>query len=412
MKFRKPRIKAVLFASKQLKDGRFPVLIRVTLRGKRKYLATGVSAFPEEWNEEASELNTSASSGKVRRSGAVKMNKMISTMLVEVERIVNRMDDSFTLDALDSFKKKLDDFEEYINGVIKRMNENGQVGNAMTYQTALNRLKSYKKDLRFEKLTPKFFEGFDSWLISEGVSNNTRSNYFRTIRAGFNKAIQEGVINDDRYPFARNKTEKKKFLISTIQTTANPKGLSFEEVQRFKTYSPQTEIEKEAQSFFMLCFYLRGISPVDLCERKWSDIHGGRFQYTRKKTRSRKPIELNVKVPDKAEPFLAYFRQFKRDYILPPYEGGDVQSKGAIFKRKDYFKRINKALKEIALKLELPLSLTLYWSRHSYAKLISEGGASLEVIREGLGHSDISTTGIYLRSLNTNEVDDQDQNLP
>lgn len=57
---------------------------------------------------------------------------------------------------------------------------------------------------------------------------------------------------------------------------------------------------------------------------------------------------------------------------------------------------INRRLKELCEANSLP-AITTYWARHSYANLQKQSGASVEEIRELLGHSDMRTTEAYLK---------------
>jgi integrase len=66
---------------------------------------------------------------------------------------------------------------------------------------------------------------------------------------------------------------------------------------------------------------------------------------------------------------------------------------------------INRHLKEIGRKMKLPLSLTMYVARHSWASIAREKGIPLSVISEGMGHDSESTTQIYLASLEAGIVD-------
>ena len=58
----------MLYKSNQRKDGRFPVCLRVTKNGKRKYIDLALSAKEEEWNEEMS---------RFKKDKRVKLNMFI-----------------------------------------------------------------------------------------------------------------------------------------------------------------------------------------------------------------------------------------------------------------------------------------------------------------------------------------------
>jgi len=62
-------------------------------------------------------------------------------------------------------------------------------------------------------------------------------------------------------------------------------------------------------------------------------------------------------------------------------------------------------LKRISEILGLEKSISSYVSRHSWATIALRKGVSVEIISEGMGHENESTTRIYLASLGQSVVD-------
>lgn len=67
--------------------------------------------------------------------------------------------------------------------------------------------------------------------------------------------------------------------------------------------------------------------------------------------------------------------------------------------------RINHLLKKIGKMLNLPIPLTMYVGRHSWASIAKSRNVPISVISEGMGHDSENTTQIYLASLDTSVVD-------
>ena len=67
--------------------------------------------------------------------------------------------------------------------------------------------------------------------------------------------------------------------------------------------------------------------------------------------------------------------------------------------------KINRALKEVAGLIKLPVPLSLYYKRHSWASIARGKRIPLSIISEGLGHDSEITTQIYLDSIKSHEVD-------
>ena len=66
----------------------------------------------------------------------------------------------------------------------------------------------------------------------------------------------------------------------------------------------------------------------------------------------------------------------------------------------------NKRLKRISTLLELEKPLSSYVTRHTWATLALRKGIPIEVISESMGHENITTTRIYLASLEQSIVDE------
>ena len=61
--------------------------------------------------------------------------------------------------------------------------------------------------------------------------------------------------------------------------------------------------------------------------------------------------------------------------------------------------------------LHLPITLTTYVARHSFATVLKRSGVSTSIISESLGHSSEKTTQIYLDSFENSQIDAAMQNL-
>ena len=68
--------------------------------------------------------------------------------------------------------------------------------------------------------------------------------------------------------------------------------------------------------------------------------------------------------------------------------------------------RISYHLRKLGVKIGIKGKLTLYVARHSWATAARDNNVSISVISEALGHHSEATTQIYLRTIQTSEVDD------
>lgn len=64
------------------------------------------------------------------------------------------------------------------------MFEVNRTGNAIVYQTAVNRLITYcGRDVSFTEINYQLLDEFKHHLITSGLKQNSIGNYFRSIRA-------------------------------------------------------------------------------------------------------------------------------------------------------------------------------------------------------------------------------------
>jgi len=67
---------------------------------------------------------------------------------------------------------------------------------------------------------------------------------------------------------------------------------------------------------------------------------------------------------------------------------------------------VKKEIVRVAKELNIEGNLTSYVARHSWATIGKQLNVPIQVISEGLGHDNLSTTQIYLDSFDKNVIDD------
>ena len=87
--------------------------------------------------------------------------------------------------------------------------------------------------------------------------------------------------------------------------------------------------------------------------------------------------------------------------ILSPFPQTEVQVANILQR---VLAKVNKHLKEIGERLNLPIPLTTYVARHSYATVLKRAGVSTSIISESLGHSSERVTQIYLDSFDNEQI--------
>jgi integrase len=393
-------VKTTLDTRRIKSDGTYNIIYRITHYKKVYTINSGASILEYYWDSDNSKVKTEYPNAKL-------LNLKLLKDYVNIEKIILMLDDDFTIEKLRNIIKgeapnSSKSFKKFAQDLINKMLATNNTGNALVYKTATNRfLNFYGKDIMFDEIDYKLLEKFRHHLQLQGLKQNSISNYFRTIRAIFNKAIKHKIVDRSYYPF---------YDISIkSQRTAN-RTISREDIKRLKTLSLNHNTQcYKTLNYFMLSFYLRGMSFTDMAYLKRSNIINGRLHYTRRKTHKRYTIKLFTQ----AESIINNLHQIDDNYLLPVLTN-DIIEDSIDAKRiiKQWIKTTNKYLNRLSLELQCEAKITSYSSRYAFANLAKQLGYSNELIAEALGHSyGNRTTAIYLDTFDTNKIDNMHYNI-
>ena len=212
----------------------------------------------------------------------------------------------------------------------------------------------------------------------------------RILRAVYNRAVANGVVAQ-QYPFRPtytgiDKTRKRAVDFSVIKTIK----------EADLSAHPSLEL---ARDLFLMSFYLRGASFIDLAHLRKSDLREGFLCYTRSKTGQKMKVKWEPLMQEIVEKYQV--QTASSPFLLPILSGDRLYNK-------EYHNaqaRISYHLRKIARAIGLPCPLTLYVARHSWATIARDRQIPLSVISEALGHDSEQTTRIYLQSISSPEVD-------
>ena len=388
------------------KDSSFPIIIRLGHFQKTTSIATGQSVQETYWDD---------SKKLVRRSykgvqSVQFLNNLLRSELTKAQEIINRLHHKGELDFLSVTqlknkivnKSKYDSFFVYGLAKAQELRESKRFGTARNYEGVLNILKVFNKgkNLKFNELNLSFLERFDRFHLSKpGNTLNGLASYMRTIKAIYNKGIKDGIIEREHYPFQNYQirtvpTEKRAIKVEYIKKILE---LNFEENNSLFNY----------RNYFLLSYLTMGMSFIDMAFLQKGNIVDGRIKFQRKKTSKM----YDIKITDQISVILKYYVSHKKrsDFILPILKRDtlELQYKDAQWGLKNY----NKGLKKIAALCNIEERLTSYVSRHSFATHALFKNIPLSAISAMLGHSKLSTTQIYLKSLPSNIIDTYQEEL-
>ena len=292
-------------------------------------------------------------------------------------------------------RQTLFNFMEYL---IAKLKKNGKIGTAANYDSTLKSFRKFRNesDLLLDEISSELIEEYESYLYLRGVIPNTVSFYMRILRAVCNQAVDKNLM-EQKHPFRHvytgiDKTVKRALTITQLREIKN---LNLSD-------SPPLEF---ARDMFLMSFYLRGMSLIDMAFLKKNNLRKGHLEYRRKKTGQ----VLTIAWTAEMQILLEKYPRRNTDYVLPIINTDNPSFARAAYKNAGT--KINYNLKRIGELINLPITLTLYVARHSWASIARTTGIPIKVISQGLGHDSESTTQIYLDSLGANIIDEANKSI-
>ena len=259
---------------------------------------------------------------------------------------------------------------------------------AEIYDTSLNSFLRFRqgKDLLLIKLDSPTLVAYEKWLYDRGLMRNSSSFYMRSLRAAWHKAMGIRTLPHDPFDAVYTGVDKTVKRAVPLPILRKIKALEL------------TGEESWARDLFMLSFYTRGMSFVDMAFLRKTDLRNGLLTYCRRKTGQ----QLTVRWEPCMQEILDRWGPNPMPYLFPIIMRQDLpeynQYKYAIA-------RANHYLHLVGIRLRLNAPLTMYVARHSWASIAHSRHIPLSIISEGLGHDSERTTSIYLASLDNEQID-------
>ncbi len=352
--------------------------------------------YPSEWNNEFCTVSTTYAKQERREllaSIKAQIKLDVSRLKFIVTTLSNRSTDFSADDIVAMYAEKCHSHTLFIfaQGVINRLRELHRDRCVETYTTTLNKFIRFRKgeDILLSDITFDLMMGYEAYLKCEGVAMNTISFYMRNLRAIYNRAVDQEFIEQKR-PFRK--------VYTGIEKTAK-RALPLKNIKEIKEVDLSLKPKMSfARDMFLLSFYTRGMSFVDMAFLRKKDLQNGIIQYRRRKTGQ----QLHIKWEKCMQEIVARYPPNETEYLLP------IITKDVVNKRSYYqgeLAKINMQLKKLSSSLSLKTPVTMYVARHSWASVAKSRNIPLSVISEGMGHDSEATTQIYLASLDTAIVD-------
>ncbi|WP_298063411.1 site-specific integrase [uncultured Rikenella sp.] len=394
-------IEVVCYKSKVLANNESPLMLRITKDRRLKYSSIGVSVRPECWDFERNKPRRNCPNRlHIERLIADKI-EAYRTKMIELQA-ENKEFTATSLHERVADKTSKRTVGEVFQAQIENLKRMGRTGYALSHQEVCNSLLKFNGHLNicFSDIDTVWLKRYETWLRGQGFSENTIGRRFRTLRAVYNVAIEEKCVKPDCYPF-------KSYKVSKLHRATAKRAIRKADIMRIIEYRCDDFYRQFAVDLFAFGYFMGGINFVDIAYLKTDNIVAGRLIYTRRKTH--KLIRLPLQ--PKAQEIIERYRQDGTSFLFPilsAFHKTEQQQRNRIHK---VITKVNRALKEVGRTLNIPIDLTTYVARHSFATVLKREGVSTSIICESLGHSSEKVTQIYLDSFENAQIDEAMKHL-
>lgn len=261
--------------------------------------------------------------------------------------------------------------------------KNASASTVSSYQRDLKKLEMYLTEHGIsdvEHVTSTNLNSYVLYLEKQGLSTATVSRNVASMKAFFHYVYYKRRIESDptetiKAPHIEKRVPGILSMEETVQLLEQPSGTS----------------PKELRDRAMLeLLYATGMRVSELISLKMTDLNLI-LSYV---VCSDGEKERVIPFGDNARQALERYLKSGRAQLLKDIDSGYlfVNCSGNVMSRQGFWKLI----KQYAAKAGIVADITPHTLRHSFAAHLVQNGADLKAVQEMLGHSDISTTQVYL----------------
>lgn len=322
------------------KQGKAPIMGRITLNNSMAQFSCKLSCNPKLWNSRSGRLD-----GKSKE--AVETNAKIELILLEDTK--NRVGIDRTPATYTCIRQVKDSLADFISA---------------TYGVC---------DLAFGQITNQFISDYEHFLIGrQGKKATTAHKYFTYLKQACHRAYKDGLT--DKYLFARY---KEPTIPKRTPRTITPEN--FEKIVSLEIPSDKPSLIISRDLLLIACYTgMAYIDAVSVTQDNVSRDEQGNLwlKYKRKKTGVQAVVKL---IPEAIELFDKY-----KDAGLP-----------TLMPRQNYAFLL-KNLKKIAEMAGCTQPISHHMGRHYYASILTlSNDVPIDVISKMLGHTNVRMTQVY-----------------
>lgn len=289
-------------------------------------------------------------------------------------------------------RELVDKYIEYLQNI-----KHSSVNTVASYRRDLLKLVSYLDTEDCENISDVTASRLSMYIMkleNEGLSSATVSRSIASLKSFFIYLVKNGVIKVDPTDGLKPPKIEKKM----------PETLSIEEINLLLG-QPSRDNPKEIRDKAMLeLLYATGMRVSELISLEIKDVNLSMNYIICKDTNKERVIPIENAAKSALEKYIKTARPALCDngkFLFTNLKGEQMTRQG-----------FWKLIKAYARKAGIEKDITPHMIRHSFAVHLVSNGADLKAVQEMLGHSDISTTQIYLKGRQSKIKEEYDKAHP
>ena len=376
-------------------------MLRICKDGKRKYESIGISILPSLWDFKQNKPTRKCPNKEYIERLIAEKVKVYTDKVIEFKSQEKEFTATSLMEKVNKPVKRKT-VQEVFNQYIQELESANRLRYADMYKCTMHSLIKFNKhlDIPFSDMDTIWLKRYEVWLQSQGLAINTLGTRFRHLRVIYNFAIEEKIVKSEYYPF-------NSFKVSKLSQTTAKRSIQKDEILSVLNYQGQTPLECLAIDLFTFSYLAAGINFGDIARLTKDNILENRLIYIRKKTQK----QIKVSLQEQAIKLIQKYSMPDNPYLFPILSSFHKTEQQKVNRIHKIIAKVNKSLKEIGERLNIPIDLTTYVARHSFATVLKRSGVNTSLICEALGHSSERVTQIYLDSFGNDQMEDAMKNL-
>lgn len=370
-------IKSIRTDKPEKKNGKYPIYLRIRVKGEETKVPTGIDVFLERWDNKKKEPKDKALQ--------IQLNKKVEELDLHINRALAD-GQILTMEMVKNFykgKKKVRPesqsfYDYYLEFVERKRNEGINPETIRVYMTTYRVLKEFKENFLISDINLKLIEEFDEHM--RVINNNApggrhpKHKNIRTVILDM-KSHDIPVLNPyDKGFFKMPQSKAKEVFLDETELNL---------MRDLRSTLPHNSTDYKVLQMYLFSCYC-GLRFSDVIELEWSHIDFDQ--------------NLIVKIMKKTKnEVITPLFTYARAVVLELSENKSLigTNKNVFYGYKE--PTVNRTLKKLTKLVGIEKEISYHSSRHTFATRLVQDNVDVYTISRYLGHKDITMTMRYLK---------------